>query len=282
MRSVSKRLPAHVLCRLEPHRTSARIVNPPECRHVNAMSPPRSFSRPSARKQLQAGMPAARPLAEARYGTQLRAVCLQQSPAYALDHWGRHPTFALCSWPTSATKRLFTTLHGAHGLMVGRLAGPEWLSSLVSQQTARNRSAQPTRSVHDPRVSSTSMIPSAWRFFYLSSRRPGCWLRHCPDWTLRRRADSLRFPLSCRPRGSPVLGRLGQEDGRRAPSCQITSSRLRIGLSLFQYATLNCAACEGAARHSLRLLPSRPSPNLCDCYPTFSKSSINACWATAP
>lgn len=33
--------------------------------------------------------------AEARHGVQLRALCLQQSPAYALDHWGRRLTFAL-------------------------------------------------------------------------------------------------------------------------------------------------------------------------------------------
>jgi hypothetical protein len=54
-----------------------------------------------------------------------------------------------------------------------------------------------------------------------------------------------------------------------------------IGLSLLQYCILICIACEGAARHTPRVLPSYPSPTLCYCYPTSRKSSMDAYWPTS-
>ncbi|KAK7187221.1 hypothetical protein PSPO01_06919 [Paraphaeosphaeria sporulosa] len=116
------------------------------------MVPAQAFARIGS-KQIQVGMPGAR--------ARLRLVT---APNCARAACSSHPHMPLvtggpsnfCPSPTSAMKRPFTTLHSTHRLIVGRLAGPEWLPSLVSQQTARNVSAQRTRSVHDPRVSSTS------------------------------------------------------------------------------------------------------------------------------
>ncbi|KAF9731797.1 hypothetical protein PMIN01_09726 [Paraphaeosphaeria minitans] len=174
---------------------------------------PRSFSRPSTGKQIQVVMSGARARsAETRYGTQLRALCLQQSPAY-LCPWSLGAPSNFRPSPTSAMKRPFTTLHSTHRLMVDRLAGPEWLPSLVIQQTARNVSAQRTRSVHDPRVSSPStnhrMVDPLSHLSLTGLYATRAW------------GDSLLFPFACRPRGSLVAGRLGQEDDRCAPSRQI-------------------------------------------------------------